>query len=305
MNERPKLTILCLHKITDESFPSWPGMPFKTFEKLLKYISKNYEVCLPHQVKENSKKKQLILTFDDGFEDFYLNAFPLLKKYKIPSVLNVVVECVTTNYQIWTQRLNDVLDAYAFKNKSFGVLIEEEYFRYDISIDKAEVIALDIFKKLLPIPKIERELVISQLEEKVSNEINKTKMMNLSQLKEVSAAGIVIGSHSLSHPNLKIEDTSLDLLEKEFSESKIQLESLLNKPVDVFAFPNGMYSEKSIEIAKEAGYKYLLLVDNDLAKFSFKDEVKVLDRILIYSNNHYKNIFRINNFHNRIRKWLK
>ncbi|WP_165366188.1 polysaccharide deacetylase family protein [Brumimicrobium glaciale] len=280
-------------------------MSIKTFEKLLKFISKNYEICLPSDVKENVIKKQLILTFDDGFEDFYYNAFPLLKKHNIPAVLNVVVNCIKTDYQIWTQQLNDTLDAYAKESKGFEIQIGEDTFEYNINIENAEKLALEIFKKLLSLTTEKRELIVFKLEEEAPTKINRTKMMNTKQLKEVSDAGILIGSHSLSHPNLKIEDNQSEFLKQELSESKTQLEKILNKPVEVFAFPNGMYSELGLELAKEAGYKYLLLVDNDIAEFKHKKELKVLDRILIYSNNHYKNIFRINNFHNKIRRWLK
>ncbi|MDD4148524.1 MAG: polysaccharide deacetylase family protein [Bacteroidales bacterium] len=300
-----KVTILCLHKITDKQFPSWPGMSVRTFEKLLKYITKHYKVCLPNEISEKSKRRQLILSFDDGFEDFYINAFPLLKKHKIPAVLNVVVNCIKTDYQIWTQRLNDILDIYAKANSGLELEIENKLYKFEINIKNAETIALEIFKKLLPLQIEARELVISKLEENTPGKLSKTKMMSPSQLKEVSDYGILIGSHSLSHPNLKIEDTNFELLKYELLESKIQLENLLNKPVEIFAFPNGMYSELGMKLAEDSGYKYLLLVDNNVAEFNLTGEIEILDRILIYSNNHFKNIFRIEGFHNKIRKWLK
>ncbi len=300
-----KVNILCLHKITDESFPSWPGMPINTFEKLIKYISKKYRICLPNEVIENSKKQQLILTFDDGFEDFHTNALPVLKKHQIPAVLNVVVDCIKSDYQIWTQQLNDILDSYAKRGSVITLNIENKNYSFNIDNQNAETTALNIFKKLLPLETEERNKIISDLKQNAPYDINKTKMMTVSQLKEVSEAGIVIGSHSLSHPNLKIVDAQPKLLEFELRESKTQLEELLGKPVDIFAFPNGMYSELALDIANKTGYKFLLLVDNNLAEFHLTDKIEIIDRILIYSSNHLKNIFRINNFHNKLRKWLK
>lgn len=38
--------------------------------------------------------KYIILSFDDGREDFFLRAFPILRKYNLTATLNVVSECV-------------------------------------------------------------------------------------------------------------------------------------------------------------------------------------------------------------------
>ena len=47
---------------------------------------------IPSLLKEsnNSKAKNIILTFDDGYEDFYKVALPLLKKYQIKSTIYVI-----------------------------------------------------------------------------------------------------------------------------------------------------------------------------------------------------------------------
>ena len=40
-------------------------------------------------IKTNIDKNYLLLTIDDAFESFYLNAWPVLKKRKIPFILFV------------------------------------------------------------------------------------------------------------------------------------------------------------------------------------------------------------------------
>ena len=299
------VTVLCLHRITDIKYPSWPGMPLGIFEKLLKHAKRNYRVCLPSDIQTDSKKKQLILTFDDGFEDFYLNAFPLLKKYKLPAVLNVVVKCITEDYQIWTQRLNDVLDVYAQHKAPFQLNIKDNLNSYYIDPGNAEKTSLSVFKQLLSVEKVQRDMLISKLEAEAPGIINRSKMMIVSQLQEVSEQGIMIGSHSMTHPNLQLKDSDTKILEFEIVESKNQLENLLGIKIESFAFPNGMYSDESIKIAKNSAYKYLFLVDNQIAHYNPGEETKVLDRILIYAEKHWKNIFRIHNYHNKIRKYLK
>jgi peptidoglycan/xylan/chitin deacetylase (PgdA/CDA1 family) len=48
--------------------------------------------------------KPVILTFDDGYEDFYLNAFPLLKKYHMKGIVFVITSLVgKPGYLTWPE----------------------------------------------------------------------------------------------------------------------------------------------------------------------------------------------------------
>ena len=38
--------------------------------------------------------KYVVLSFDDGCRDFYVNAFPILMKYKLVATLNVITDYV-------------------------------------------------------------------------------------------------------------------------------------------------------------------------------------------------------------------
>lgn len=61
-----------------------------------------------------------------------------------------------------------------------------------------------------------------------------------------------IGAHSLTHPNL----TKLDLSQakKEIFGSKEWLKSLINKPVEIFAYPFGFYNDEIKKLVKQAGF---------------------------------------------------
>ncbi|MEI6222390.1 MAG: polysaccharide deacetylase family protein [bacterium] len=72
-----------------------------TFEKDLQLLQKygftSYfikEIPLLFQGKIALQKKSIALTFDDGYRDFYENAFPLLKKYKMKATLYVVYDYI-------------------------------------------------------------------------------------------------------------------------------------------------------------------------------------------------------------------
>ncbi len=76
--------------------------------------------------------------------------------------------------------------------------------------------------------------------------------MNESQLRELDAAGFEIGSHSRTHRELPfLQD---DEIHEEVFGSKRELEDIVGRPVESFAYPRGMYDFRCQAIVEAAGY---------------------------------------------------
>jgi peptidoglycan/xylan/chitin deacetylase (PgdA/CDA1 family) len=73
------------------------------------------------------------------------------------------------------------------------------------------------------------------------------------QLKEMSACGIAIESHGMTHRYLT--ELEPEVTRWELEESKNALERLLKKPVHYIAIPSGAYNKTVKRMVKEAGYK--------------------------------------------------
>ncbi|WP_180170463.1 polysaccharide deacetylase family protein [Acinetobacter sp. YH12027] len=86
-----------------------------------------------------------------------------------------------------------------------------------------------------------------------SGELAREPKLNDEQVRFLAQSGIVeIGSHTLTHANLdKLNDAECL---KELDESKQALENLILKPVESFAYPFGIYSERDVRLAEQAGY---------------------------------------------------
>ena len=59
------------------------------------------------------------------------------------------------------------------------------------------------------------------------------------QLREVAENGVSIGAHTVSHPILSRLETGSEL-QREIAESKLELQTQLQRPVESFAYPNGL-----------------------------------------------------------------
>ena len=106
------ITILNLHKISNEDNPFYPSLSPKLFEELLKYIIKEFNVITFREIDkyQYSDKPNIILSFDDGFYDFLEYAMPILDKYNIRVNLNIIPQCIESGKPIWDVMLGDFLN---------------------------------------------------------------------------------------------------------------------------------------------------------------------------------------------------
>ena len=86
--------------------------------------------------------------------------------------------------------------------------------------------------------------------------IGKKEYMTKEQLKKLDKEGMKIGSHSHTHPFLA--SLQSDEIFKELKRSKDILEDILGHQIDSFSIPGGIYDKRVLDLAKEAGYRYIL-----------------------------------------------
>lgn len=77
--------------------------------------------------------------------------------------------------------------------------------------------------------------------------------LTVEQIKEMVAAGWEVGSHSLTHPDLR-QIVQSARMRAEIVESRRKLEELLGVPILTFAYPFGSVGNAAIDYVKSAGY---------------------------------------------------
>ena len=133
------------HRFNENKYPS-TNIQMDVFTKQINIIKdKRYEFENPKNFdltfnKPKSKKK-ILLTIDDAFSSFYENAWPFLKKNKIPFILFVSTEPVGKNgYMTWDQIREVEKENFAFignHSHSHKYLLDLSFNDFKKDIDKS------------------------------------------------------------------------------------------------------------------------------------------------------------------------
>ena len=83
--------------------------------------------------------------------------------------------------------------------------------------------------------------------------VSQDRRMTAEQLRALRSAGMRIGAHTRSHPDLTTLDSGR--LKDEILGSKQDLEAMLGDPVDYFAYPGGRFNQKVAGAVKDCGLK--------------------------------------------------
>jgi poly-beta-1,6-N-acetyl-D-glucosamine N-deacetylase len=103
---------LMYHRFEENKYPS-TNIKIKVFKEHLKEINKSGFQFIDFKtfnkiINKKIEKNYLLLTIDDGFESFYMHAWPILKEKKIPFILFVSTREVGKHgYMTWKQ-INEI-----------------------------------------------------------------------------------------------------------------------------------------------------------------------------------------------------
>lgn len=120
--EAPEFIALCLHEVSDKPNDNLAISP-ANFHKLVKELKdKGFQFIDSNDVSAIIKgtmeqpKKAVFLSFDDGYEDNYTNAFPILKEESVKATFFLVSGSIGTNNRMTVAQLKDM----AAYGMSFG-----------------------------------------------------------------------------------------------------------------------------------------------------------------------------------------
>jgi peptidoglycan/xylan/chitin deacetylase (PgdA/CDA1 family) len=267
----PALTILAYHRVmpTDalESYPfdqelisATPGQ----FDSQMRYLREHLRPIALNDVITHVEHgtplppDSVAVTFDDGFADTYRYAFPVLQRYEIPATVFVSTGYVESGEPFWFELASYLV--YRLPPQSLelqdGTCLPtgDSWTARTASLRRVHSILKDL-------PNAARVQLIDDWKHRYANELAHgaslhSRPITWPQIIEMAASGVAFGSHTVSHPNLtRLTDEDLH---RELTDSKLALESKLQKPIDTIAYPIGTpsaFNSRVISAAREHSFK--------------------------------------------------
>ncbi|WP_129645566.1 polysaccharide deacetylase family protein [Peristeroidobacter agariperforans] len=237
--------ILMYHRFSPDG--SGKGLAVDEFEYQVREIARHFRpVTLSQLVKElNSPQgpgpKSVVITVDDGYEDFHRYAFPVLRKHGVPATVFVTTDFVDGSLWLWPDVLEYALDHCAKKHVS--IQVQGQTVEIDLSnADSKKAGWSRLVSTSLSLPDARmRELHADVLRQcgvvLPASPTDEYKPLSWQQIREVDSAGIEIGAHTRTHPALS--RIPPERLEEEIAGSKRRIEQELGHPISTFCYPNG------------------------------------------------------------------
>jgi|YelNatPaOPRAMG01_1025707.scaffolds.fasta_scaffold06905_2 peptidoglycan/xylan/chitin deacetylase (PgdA/CDA1 family) len=224
----------------------------KLFEFVIRWLLKNGFTIIPSKQIEKIvagkipfPKATAIITVDDGWRSNIKNIVAIAKQYQIPVTIFAATEAVEMGGGYW----------WTYVNKAQ---------KLNLTTHNAEA--------LKKVNNVERIKVVNELKDVLNLD---REAMYPEELQSVSESKyITIGSHTVTHPILP--NCNDDEAQFEIKESKKKLEHLLGKKIDEFAYPNGDYGKRELELLEKNGYKLAFTTKtNYLTKERLIDKLEI------------------------------
>ena len=104
--KRYRTIILTYHRIRNDGKDSHISVSTDNFGKQMTYLKKHFNVISLNTLVKNAQERpdtlmdNVAITFDDGYKDNFLNAYPILRKHRLPATIFLISKQVGKKEEI-------------------------------------------------------------------------------------------------------------------------------------------------------------------------------------------------------------
>ena len=241
------------------------GVSVQKFEKQIKYLNRNFSVISFSRAVNLLKNENdwprfpVVISFDDGYRDVYIHAFPVLEKYNLPAMVFVSTGIIEAGGFFWWDILNDIVQSNHLQEikLALGNCNDLEYeldLRYLKSIHNKKLFLDKLTGEFKKLKGEKRDKLLNLLKNLLRHDkIKERETLSWGEIKELRKAGIEFGSHTHNHYLLTLEEEKT--VEKELTYSKQQLEENLKEKIEYLSYPSGLYNPEIEKIVRRTGYQ--------------------------------------------------
>ena len=257
-----RLSTLIFHRVLAEPDPLFPQETDRPrFDLICGWVRHWFNVLPLDEAVVRLKERTLppramAITFDDGYEDNASVALPVLQRHGLPATFFVATGFLDGG-RMWNDTVIEAIRRCAKSTLDLRAVPAGGFGIYDVATAETKRSAIeDILSKAKYLPPAERQAFSETLARLAGAVLPDDLMMSSRQVRLLADSGMQIGAHTVTHPILAgLGDGEAC---SEIERSKSCLEELLDRPVTLFAYPNGKpgvdYGPAAVVGARAAGF---------------------------------------------------
>lgn len=259
---RAKLFITIFHRVLARPDPLLQGVPdVVRFRWQMKLLADHFNVLPLHEaavrlLEGTLPPRAAAVTFDDGYADNFTTALPILQQLALPATFFVATDYLDGG-RMFNDTVIELVRRLPNEFADFSSIGLDQQACASIANRRALIKTLiNHFKyQASDVRRTSVEALAGQFQISLPTDL----MMSTAQLNALSAtAGVEIGAHTHTHPILsRVSDQQAIA---EITTGKKMLESLLQSPMRLFAYPNGRpekdYGSAHVEMVKHCGFDF-------------------------------------------------
>ncbi len=236
----------------------WSASP-EQFERQVKFLSRNFDVVGVSDLADVLRRRRgrhVMITFDDGYRDNYEFAFPLLRQHGAAATFFISTGFLDRPSVPWWDEIAWMVRTSSLDGLPASEWLGDQRLPFD-EPDRSQAIyrLLRIYKQL---PAERAPHYVAYLAEatgsgRVGSEVAEDLWMTWEMVREMRAAGMDIGGHTVNHPVLSRLDAESQ--QAEISGCRQRIAEELGEAPLAFSYPVGGRSafngdtRKALEIA--------------------------------------------------------
>lgn len=266
--KQSQVAILLYHRIYPRIDGYLKPMNPENFERQMEYLHRNFTIVslddLVNYIKSEKSlpKKAAVVTLDDGYKDNYLYAFPILQKYRVPATIFLTTNCITNNSLFWWDQVSYVIQHTSVKQLNLDGI---GFFQLQPKYRKVHVQST-IIERLKKVTEKDKNLLIERLRKlsrvEIPYDVGKELILSWNDITEMHKSNIGFGAHTANHPILA--NVTLEQARSEIVESKKSIEDRLGANVTSFAYPDGNFNPRIVELVRKSGFTNAVTITRKL-----------------------------------------
>jgi peptidoglycan/xylan/chitin deacetylase (PgdA/CDA1 family) len=266
---RPGVAVLIYHSVldrpTEQADTIGAGIIHSSavFAEQMEVVARHYTPVTVEDIRlflagaGRMPRKAVAVTFDDGFADNFAVAAPILDRFGIRASFYVTVDAVDRGQPPWFCRLRHAFARTAQATWRAPYADGTQPLLTPLDHEEAFLSACRHCARLAGPAQEEAVAAVESCLQVEPLVASPRLMMTWDEVRALRQAGHIVGSHTLSHPNVAhVSDAEL---QREVKESGRRLEQRLGAPVTHFSYPwptlQPHWTARTTTVAREAGYR--------------------------------------------------